>query len=231
MKQQGRWPNGDAKGVQVLTVRAEAGALYRRCESLEYRVFLASGYVEENPDGRIAALDRYRHHAFLAALTGDRRRPQDEQELSGVMRIIYAPRARQMGPDLFPTLDHGSELRIDQEKLARLMTMDPRRFIDIATMAIPKENRDARASRALITGIMRHVWGKPPLRYALAAIDTVFYGKLKARVIPFEDLGPSVPYWGSPSTATFADAYRVLRGIGKLVLAYYRVRGPGRALR
>jgi hypothetical protein len=217
--------------VQVRTVRPADGALYRRCESLEYRVFTAAGYVARNPAGRIDALDGYPHHAFLAALTGDGRRPPDEGELAGVMRIICAPRARRMGPGLFPTLDHARELRIDPRRLVRLMAMNPRRCIDIATMAVPAEGRDGRASRALITGLMQHVRGTAPLRYALAAIDTAFYEKLKARGLPFEDLGPSVLYWGSPSTATFADACRIPRGFGILLLAYYRLRGPGRMLR
>ena len=147
------------------------------------------------------------------------------------MRIIYAPDARQMGPGLFPTLDHAKELRIDPEKLARIMTMDPRRCIDISTMAIPREKRDARASRALTTAIMKQVWGTPRLRYALATIDTVLYGKLKARDLPFEDLGPSVFYWGSPSMATFIDSYRVLKGLRKLVIAGYAARGLVRMVR
>jgi hypothetical protein len=133
-----------------------------------------------------------------------------------------------MGPGLFPTLDHAEVLRIDPEKLARILAMNPRRFIDIATMAVSKEKRDARASKALITRIMTHVWEMPPLRYALAGIDTVFYEKLKARDLPFEDLGPSVPYWGSPTTATFIDIYRIPKGPLKLVILCYVLRGLGR---
>jgi hypothetical protein len=231
MKERVRWPYRDGDGVQVLTVTRRDEGLYRRCESLEYRVFVEAGYVEENPDGRITELDRYRHHLFLAALAGNGKVPHREQELSGVMRIITAPRARTMGPGLFPTLDHAKKLRIDPERLARIMMMDPRQFIDITTMAIPKEERGARVSRALITMSMKHVWGTPPLRYALAAIDSAFYQKLKARELPFEDLGPSVLYWGSPSTATFADSYRVLRGWWKLVTAFYVLRGWGRTFR
>jgi len=136
-----------------------------------------------------------------------------------------------MGPGLFPTLDHARELRIDPRRLVKLMAMDPRRFIDIATMAVPAEGRDGRASRALITGLMRYVWGTAPLRYVLAAVDAVFYGKLKARGLPFEDLGPPVLYWGSPSTATFADARRISWGFGILLSSYDRLRGPGRRLR
>jgi hypothetical protein len=231
MREWFRWPYRNGDGVQVLTVTPRDEALFRRCESLEYRVFVEAGYEEENPEGRIAKLDRYRHHLFLAALTGDGTSPHRERELSGVMRIITAPHARTMGPGLFPTLDHAKELRIDPDRLARIMAMDPRQFIDISTMAIPTEARDARVSNALIAMSMKHVWGMPPLRYALTAIDTVFYRKLKERELPFEDLGPSVPYWGSPSTATFADSYRVLRGGWKLVAACYVIRGWGRILR
>ena len=228
MTKRGHWPYWGGNGVQVLTVTRKDDALYRRCESLEYRVFVESGYVEENRDGRIAEFDRYPHQVFLAALMGDRRLPPEERRLSGAVRIVYAPHARRMGPGLFPTIDHAEELRISHEKLARIMAMNPRRFIDIATMAVSQEKRDARASKALITRIMTHFWEKPPLRYALAGIDTAFYGKLKARDLPFEDLGPSIPYWGSPTTATFIDSYRIPRGLLKLVIACYIVRGLGR---
>ena len=228
MQERGYWPHRGDEDMQVRTVTPAEGALYRRCEALEYAVFLAAGYVAENPAGRIDALDRYPHQAMLAALTGDRQRPGEERPLAGVMRVIHAPRARTMGPGLFPTVDHARELRIAPEKLARVMAVDPRRCIDVATMAIAGGQRDGRASRALITEIMRDVWGRPPLRYALAAIDTPFYGKLKARGLPFEALGPSVPYWGSPSTATFADSYQVLKGFGKLVIAGHVLRGLGR---
>lgn len=203
-------------------------ALYRRCESLEYRVFVESGCVEENPVGRIGEFDRYPHQAVLAAPTGERQAPPVERRLTGAVRIIYAPHAVRMGPALFPTLDHAEELRIDPEKLTRIMAMAPRRFIDIATMSISKEKRDARVSKALITRIMTHLWETPPLRYALAASDTAFYRKLKARDLPFEDLGPSVLYWGSPTTAPFIDSYRIPKGPLKLVIACYVLRGLGR---
>jgi hypothetical protein len=225
MTERGRWPYWCGDGVQVLTVTRKDGALYRRCEALEYRVFVDSGYVEKNPEERIAEFDRYPHQAFLAALAGDRKLSSEEQRLSGAVRIIYAPEARVMGPGLFPTLDHAEELCIDPKKLAKIMAMNPRRFIDISTMSISKEKRGARASRALITRIMTHGWESPPLRYALAGIDTAFYEKLKARDLPFEDLGPPVPYWGSLTTAVFIDSYRIPKGPLKLVIAYYVVRG------
>jgi len=225
MTERGRWPYRGGDGVQVLTVTRQDGALHRRCEVLEYQVFVDSGYVEENPEGRIAEFDRYPHQAFLAALTGDRKLPPEERRLSGAVRIVYAPEARVMGPGLFPTMDHAEELKIDTEKLAKIMAMNPRRFIDISTMSISKEKRDTRASKALITWIMTHGWEMPPLRYALAGIDTAFYEKLKARDLPFEEIGPSVPYWGSLTTATFIDSYRIPKGLLKLVIAYYIVRG------
>jgi hypothetical protein len=217
-------------GIRVVTVARHDETLYRRCGFLEYRVFVESGYVKENPETRVAALDSYPHHVFMAALAGSRKSPPEDREVTGVMRIVYAPHADKMGPGLFPTLDHAEELRIAPEKLARIMAMDPMSFIDIATMAVPKEKRDTQSSRALITAVIQHIRMRPPLRYALAAIDTVFYGKLKSRGLPFEDLGPSVPYWGSPSTATLGDS-RLLKGAWKPAVAGYVFRGQGRMLR
>jgi len=80
----------------------------------------------------------------------------------------------------------------------------------------------------LLTLVVTAAQARLAYNYALAAIDTPFYGKLKARGLPFEALGPSVPYWGSPSTATFADAYQVLKGFGKLLIAGHVLRGLGR---
>ena len=77
-----RWPYRGGDGVQVLTVSRRDETLYRRCASLEHQLFVESGYVEESPAGRITELDRYHHHAFLAALTGDGKLPHEERGLS-----------------------------------------------------------------------------------------------------------------------------------------------------
>lgn len=203
--------------------------LWRRCEALEYRVFLESGYVEESPAERIADFDRYGPMEFLAAFMGDRRLPPGQRLLTGVIRIVYAPLAREMGPGLFPTIDHAKDLGIPPENLKRVLAMEPGRCIDIATMAIPKENRDARASKALIAATATRVWEQPRLRYGFAAIDTPFYGKLKKRGLPFEDLGPPSMYMGSLSTATMIDGFRAPCGLRNILIPLLKFRGYWRS--
>ncbi len=211
------------EGVELLSISPAEKLFWHRCESLEYQVFLESGYVEESPTGRIADFDRYASMEFLAAFTGDRQLPLGQRILSGVVRLVYAPHARKMGPGLFPTIDHAEELEIPPANLKRVLAMDPRRCFDIATMAIAKAKRDGRASKALITAIMMKVFKHPRLRYGFAAIDTPFYHKLKQRR-PFEDLGPSTMYMGSMSTATMVDSFRV-HGLQKLLIPTLRFRG------
>ena len=192
---------------------------------MAYRVFLESGYVEESPTERIAAFDRYTSMELLAAFEGDRRLPLEQRILSGVVCLVYAPHARKMGPGLFPTIDHAEELEFFPESLKRVLAMDPGRCFDITTMAIPRGNRDGNTSKALITAIMIRVLEQPRLRYGFATIDTLFYRKLKKRRLPFVDLGPSVMYMGSMSTAATIDSFRGARGLQKLLIPFLKIRG------
>lgn len=224
-----RWPMREVEGVEVIVVRPEDRVLWRQCETLEYSVFLESGYVEENPTDRLADFDCYTPMVFLAAFTGNRKLPLEQRRLSGVVRLVYAPHARKMGPGLFPTIDHAKELEIPPENLKRVQVMNPRRCIDIATMVISKEKRDANASKALISKIMTWGWEHPHLRYAFAAIDTLLYRKLRERRLPFEDLGPSVMYMGSETTATVIDAFRIPNGLWKFVIPLLKLRGYWRS--
>jgi hypothetical protein len=130
-----------------------------------------------------------------------------------------------MGPGLFPTIDHADELEIPTESLKKVLAMDPGRCFDMATMAIPREKRDGKALKALITAIAIRVWEHPRLRYGFAAIDTTFYRKLKERRLPFVDLGPSAMYKGSMSTATMIDSFRVPCGLQKLFIPLMKSRG------
>jgi len=201
-----------------------ATTLWDRCQSLEYRVFLESGYVEKSRTERITDFDRYACVEFLAAFEGNRQLPLERRIISGVVRLIYAPEAREMRQGLFPTIDHAEELKISQSNLQRALAINPKRCFEIATMAIDKEKRDGTASKALISAIMMRVLEQPRLRYGFAAIDSPFYHKLKQRRLPFTDLGPSVMYMGSMSTAAMVDSFRV-RGLQKLLIPILKILG------
>jgi hypothetical protein len=219
-----------AEGVEIIAIPPTEKTFRHRCESLEYRIFLESGYVEANPAERIADFDPYASMEFLAAFTGDRHLPLDRRTLSGVVRLVYAPLARRMGPGLFPTIDHAEELGIPTGILNRILAMNPRRCFDIATMAVSREDRDGRASKALIGAILVRVLGLPRLRHCFATIDTSFYRKLKERRLPFEDLGPSAMFMGSMSTAAMIDVFRIPRGLQKLLIPLLKIRGYWRVL-
>lgn len=212
-------------GVEVLVIPPIEKILWNRCESLVYQIFLESGYVEESPTGRVPDFDHYASMEFLAAFVGDRQLPLEQRTLSGVVRLVYAPQARKMGPGLFPTIDHADELEIPTGSLKKVMVMDPGRCFDMATMAIPRQKRDGKALKALTTAIAIRVWEQPRLRYGFAAIDTTFYRKLKERRLPFVDLGPSAMYKGSMSTAAMIDSFQVPRGFQKLFIPLAKFRG------
>jgi hypothetical protein len=217
------WPIKKQENIKVIIVKPKDSGLWKLCEELEYNTFRECDYVPKSPSKRIKDFDVYSPMEFLVAFVGDNKN-YDERRIAGVVRLVYSPHAKKMDEGLFPTIDHAKELNIYPEKLEELMKMDPRTFIDISTMSISKDKRDAKASKALITGIMMHGWEQPRLKYALAAIDTPFYEKLKERHLPFEDIGPSTMYWGSMTTPTFINASKIPTGIEKIVIPYQKIK-------
>ena len=186
------WKIEDPGLVRTQVVK-QGSELWDACEQVEYDIFTASdvGYFPENDCRRIPDFDHFGRQEFIAVSRSGR--------IVGVMRLVYAEGSR-LGTGMFQTYDHRAELNIFPDKDHYLGSLDPRKVVDLTTMAIDRGERDARASKALITGTIRRIW-ETGRRYALACIDTPFCRKLKGRALDFQDLGPSTYYWGSPTTA------------------------------
>ena len=211
-----RWKIEEPGPVRTQVVR-QGSRLWDACEQIEYDVFTAPdiGYFSENEFRRIPDFDHFGRQEFIAVSRSG--------QIVGVMRLTYAD-GSQLSAGMFQTYDHRQELNIFPDKDHYLRTLDPRKMVDLTSMAIDRGERDSRASKALISGTIRRIW-ETGRRYALACIDTPFCRKLKGRALDFQDLGPSTYYWGSPTTACILDTYSVPRGAMKAFIPYFRAKG------
>jgi ornithine decarboxylase len=224
--------------ISIKIVQPENAELWPKCEALEYEVFHAEGYIESHPEKRISDFDDYSKKEFIAALEND--------QLVGVMRVTYSD-AGQMAKELFPTLDHAKVLDYSYEEAGRnpelkppyednktlwlysdmyekVLVLEPTNTLDLTSMAIKRNKRYSAASKRIITQIMHRAWSQNK-KHALGAIDTPFYQKLKARSLPFMDLGPSVIYWGTPTTPALLVTQEVFTGLKKMIIHYKRLQG------
>jgi ornithine decarboxylase len=224
--------------ITIKIVQTENHDLWSKCEALEYDVFYAEGYVDYNPEKRIPDFDKFEKKEFIAALENDL--------LVGAMRVIYSE-AGQMEKELFPTLDHARildysyEASVNNPQLKppyednktlwlyfdvyeKIRTLSPANTLDLSSMAIKRNRRDSSASKRIITNIMYRIWSQNK-KYAFGAIDTTFYQKLKSRGLPFMDMGPSVMYWGTPTTPTLINTHEILSGYKKMIIPYMRLQG------
>ncbi len=191
--------------------------IWGACESMEYETFTAPdiGFYEENDNGRIPDFDGFGRQEFVAAMIAER--------VVGVMRLGYSDE-KNMKEGLFQTYDHRGHLHVFPAMEKYLESLDPKKTVDMSTMAIASDVRDAETSKAIITRTFQRIW-ETERRHALACIDTPFYRKLKSRALDFQDLGPSTYYWGSPTTASVLDTYSVPKGMNRLFIPYWRAKG------
>ncbi len=211
-----RWTFAGPEPVAT-QVLAPGGDLWSACEGVEHDVFAApdTGYLPANDDRRISDFDHLGRQEFVAATRSGR--------VVGVIRLVYTEEPS-FGPGRFPTYDHRQELNVFPDRERYLESLDPRKVVDLTTMAIDRHERDVRVYRALITRTIRRIW-ETNRRHVLACIDTPFYRKLQRRALDFEDLGPSTYYWGSPTTACILDTYSIPKGAERLLIPCCRIKG------
>ena len=211
-----RWVLDEQENVKTKIVTMDH-LLWGTCESVEYEIFTApaTGYYDENDEGRIPDFDSFGRQEFVAATMGE--------SVVGVLRLVYSDEEN-MREGLFQTYDHRGDLHVFPEMEKYLAALDPRKTVDLSTFAVASDVRDSRVSKALITRTMQRIW-ETERRFALASIDTPFYRKLKYRGLGFRDLGPSTYYWGSPSTASVLDTYSIPKGMSRLFIPYCRAKG------
>jgi hypothetical protein len=243
-----KWTFEKANRIELRVVTRADGALWRECEKLEYGVFLNCGYIQLSDDQRIEKFDRYDNMEFMAAFVIENGKTQCQKNLSGLVRVVYSSDPINSLAEQFPTLLHANLLDFSSrdapdnlrlmppseeiqciwlysDQNDRISKLDPRRCIDLATMAILPRWRDGKTSKALTTGVLLRGWEKPPIRYALGVMDESFFRKAIERNLPFEALGPSVMYEGSPTIPVLIDSYKIPKGFQKLILFLYRIKG------
>ncbi len=237
-----------SKRIELRFVTRSDDALWRECEKLEYDVFYESGYIQASNALRIKEFDRYYKMEFVAAFLIEREKAQFEKKLSGVTRIIYASDKRKNIKDQFPTLFHakrlnyssresfgdlklkppsqnGKTLWLYSDKYDQVMKLDPHACIDLTSIAVIPNRRDGRISKVITLAVLLRSWEQPPIRYGFGVVDELFLKKIIERNLPFDELGPSVMYWGSPSIPTLVDSFKIPKGFQKLLIPAYRLKG------
>ncbi len=233
------WRFRKAKTGKTNIVTSRKDPLWHQCECVEFRVFQDCNYIDPTGRQRLDDFDQYQSSIFVAA--GDM-----SCGVTGTMRLVFNT-SSDMQQAYFPTLDRamvierpfhsrthgiapgirekeGQILLIYRKMYEKIMGLPATQCADVATMAILPGKRDARASRAMITRSLLVGWERS-IRYALGAIDTRFYIKLKQRGIPLQDLGPSIHYWGSPTTPILLDIYKIPKGWGRLLIPIMKLKG------
>jgi hypothetical protein len=246
-----RWPPKINWPIKTKIVKRSDILLWNSCEKTEYNIFFECGYTDESEKKRINDFDCYQKMEFIAAFNpGSKYKHQDTKPL-GVMRLVYTANQNVMKTDLFPTLQHSKKLgytsydaAIDlslsppftdndtlwlfSDKYDEVMKISPSKCVDLATIAVSEEGRNQKASVAVIARMITRIWEQYPIRYAFVAMDTEVYNRWKERDVPpgvHIPLGPSVQYWGSPTTPILMDSFFYPRGLQKVVIPLFRMRG------
>lgn len=209
--------------IKTIIVNPQNTDMWKRCESLEYNIFLKTGYIKPTPEKRIKDYDPYHEVEMIAALKGKKGQDSQEKILTGVYRYIVASKKNKMDFGLFPTIDAYEKLGISDSELSKLMKLNPQKVIDTTSMAVSPEYRDYVTSKLLWTRMFTRAW-ELGIRYGVAAIDHDFFLRLQKR-FPCRALGPSKMYWGSYTTPTFIDSYDFARGTKKIIMYSYRAKG------
>lgn len=232
--------------IETIVVTKENKELWRRCELLEYNVFLEENYISENSEKRLMEYDKYEHF-LIAAFLGDPKKSYENRTLVGVLRVGSVKRKVEADTGLFSTLDAQDQIEFYPDMLKTVLDIQPQSVLDLAAMAILKEHRCSRISRALIAGFITSALGMvlsrkrdqpqtPQPRYILAAADERVYDRFINRSfpmmgkLPIEGLGKPTMYWGSVTVPIMLDAnaaispklHRVLYMLNSCILAFYR---------
>lgn len=219
----GRWGFTKIDGYHTSFVTDKNSELWARCEALEYRTFMESGYIEPNEEQRLVDYDDYLDAEFLAIFEPGAA-PGEPDRLIGAFRNIYARRETKMRPGLFPTVDSAEELKIFPEDLETIMAFDPRRVVDMASGSILPEHRDSRVSKLMVTTNLFHFW-EQGVRHIVMCADTPIFRKFNPRGLLVKAIGPSTQYMGSLTTAMLIDTYSIAQGWHKIFIPICRAKG------
>ena len=246
------WPFKKKRDIDIKIIKPTDRSLWNKCESLEYEIFHECGYVPISAEDRLNDFDCYPTMEFLAAFQKSSGKSYETKKLLGILRTIYSCRGNKLIKESFPTLYHANKLdytsneALHDSKLKPpyednktlwlyadifdwLMKCDPRKFVDWAAIAVTQEGRDLKAADGMIGGAVKRAWEQPPIKYCLIAADWELIKSKKKRIpqimSQIVDLGPPVMYWGSKTMPFLVDLYQLPKGILKLLIVVYRIKG------
>jgi hypothetical protein len=243
-----KWSFSKRGKIDIRIIKPSDHSLWNKCERLEYEIFRECNYIPISAECRIDDFDCYSKMEFLAAFETDGKKSYKEKKLFGTLRVVYSSRDKTNGKESFPTLHHAKRLDYnsndsqqdsklkppyeDNETLWLyadihdwLMSCDPRKFVDWAAMAVTKEGRDIKATANLLARAVKRAWGQPPIKYCFVAADLDIAIRYKEKIPQIVDLGPPVMYWGSKTMPFLVDLYQLPKGLQKLLILVYRIKG------
>ena len=141
------------------------------------------------------------------------------------MRLDYTLNDFLHDSTLKPPYEDNETLWLYADKFDRLMACDPRKFVDWAAMAVTEKGRDIKATASLLAAAGKKVLEQPPIKYCFLAVDCEVIQKYKERIPQIVDLGPPSMYWGSKTIPILANVYQLPKGIQKLLILVYRIKG------
>ncbi|UCH21444.1 MAG: hypothetical protein JSU83_23600 [Deltaproteobacteria bacterium] len=243
-----KWSFKKAKGFDIKVVKPNSYRMWEECERLEYKIFRACGYIPVSKDKRLQFFNAYKRMEFIAAYTRAGKMPRDDKQLLGILRIIYPANTNQMLNEMLPTLRQARRLEYShQDALANTslkppfednqtlwlyadaydlaMHLNPKKCYDWATVGVTQQGQERKVINGIFARAVTRTWAQPPLRYCFIAVDNEVYSRYKAKESKILTLGPSVMYWGSPTVPILIDFHKIAKGIQKLLIPVYRLKG------
>jgi hypothetical protein len=218
-------------------VTEPATPLWYASEQLEYDIFVEEAYIAPNKHKRITSFDAYQKNEFIIAVEGgtvigvirlvlcdDRKMAKKAFPTLANARVLnYRLSDARKNPELKPPFEDDKTLWLYKDSFEQVLQLDPSKCHDLATMSILRSKRNGIVSSGLIRATLVHSlqMAKP---ISLSCIDTPFFEKLVLRGYPYEQLGPSVKYWGSPTTPCMVSGYHILKRFQKLIIPYLRIK-------
>jgi hypothetical protein len=77
----------------------------------------------------------------------------------------------------------------------------------------------------MFLGAVKKAWEQPPIKYCFLAADCEVIHKYRERIPQLVELGPPVMYWGSKTIPILANVYQLPKGIQKILILVYRIKG------
>jgi len=159
---------------------------------IEYSVFLKAGYIEPNRDRRAIEYDKYPDFRFLVGLDGSR-------IVAAARNIFDRDNTATLN---FPT---ANDFDIFPEYIDKILSIGKDSFCETGTLAVIPEYQGNNYSINMMDALIKEYNAKN-IYYTICAIDEGFFDFLKKIKLPFERIGKTQFYMGSPTVPALFDS-------------------------